>query len=226
MKTVVLLQASNISKWYSCGEGYTTALESVSIAVHSGDFLMVTGPSGSGKSTFLNILSGLDSSSEGDVVFMGESLGAMGVGKIARLRNDAFGFIFQTPHLLPDRTVLENVALPFQYGARVSLEKITIRCQQLLEYVGLNEMGTRFPNTLSGGEMQRVVVARALARKPKLIFADEPTGSLDSENSQKIVKLLQEQAEAGCAIVMATHDTSLLDAGSRRLKLQKNRAVA
>jgi ABC-type lipoprotein export system ATPase subunit len=225
---MVLLKATGISRSYSRsggrGDGTTIALEQLSIAIDTAELLIVTGPSGSGKSTLLNILSGLDSSSSGEVIFQGRQFSSMSPREIAQLRNASFGTIFQTPHLLLDRTALENVALPFQYGNYLTTSIIIKRCRELLHYVGLGEMEGRYPTTLSGGEMQRIVVARALARKPKLIFADEPTGSLDSENSEKIIRLLKQQAESGCAVVMATHDTGLFDAGTRHLRLEKIRS--
>lgn len=197
------------------------ALERVSLEVDNSDFFVVTGPSGAGKSTLLNILSGLDFPSEGEVLFQGESLTTMSERRIAGLRNSGFGFIFQMPHLLPDRTVRENVALPFHYAKWGGQQKVNDRCDELLDHVGLLDMAERYPNTLSGGEMQRVVIARAIARKPKVIFADEPTGSLDSVNSDKIVRLLQQQTDEGCAVVLVTHDRSMLQYSTKRLVLAK-----
>jgi ABC-type lipoprotein export system ATPase subunit len=218
-----LLSAIDLNKSHRSREGRIIALETLTLSIKRKDFLMVTGPSGSGKSTLLNLLSGLDSPSEGEVTFEGQMMSTVGGDGIARLRNEAFGFIFQTPHLLPDRTVLENVALPFQYGSPVSSDNQKSRCVELLSYVDLLDLADRYPNSLSGGEMQRVVVARALCRRPKVIFADEPTGSLDEENSLKIVGLLKEQANQGCSVVMATHDEGLLRWGNRRLQLNKTR---
>ena len=220
-----MLKAKNIQKCYCSGEGRSIALETLSLSLSPGDFLMVTGPSGSGKSTLLNLLSGLDSPTDGEVIFQGRTLSTADGNSIAQLRNETFGFIFQTPHLLPDRTVLENVALPFQYGTKISNNSQKNRCEELLDYVELLDMADRYPSSLSGGEMQRVVFARALSRKPRVIFADEPTGSLDEENSLKIVRLLKEQTGQGCCVVMATHDTDLLQWGNGRLQLKKTRGA-
>lgn len=217
----MLLEAENITREYTSGEGLAVGLLEVTVRVNRFDFLLVTGQSGSGKTTLLNILSGLDFPSEGEVYVQGESLSAMAGERIALIRNETFGFIFQIPHLLPDRTVLENVMLPFHYGRTETYQKIVERCRELLDYIGLSHMADRYPNTLSGGEMQRVVAARAMARQPKIIFADEPTGSLDSENSERLVTLLQRQAKAGCAVVMVTHDTGLLHYGTHHLSLEK-----
>ncbi len=197
------------------------ALAPLSLVVVEAEFLVVTGRSGSGKSTLLNLLSTLDKPSHGEVMLNGVSLTLMNEKQIAHLRNSCFGFIFQMPHLLPEKTVLENVVLPFHYGklpVEVDVEK---RCSELLDYVGLGEFGLRYPDTLSGGEMQRVVFARALARRPEVIFADEPTGSLDAGNSKKIMRLLQEQVERGCTVIMASHDVDAVHYGTRIVHLDK-----
>lgn len=217
----ILLEACGISRFYVHGAAQIRALEPLSLHVGQADFLVVTGPSGAGKSTLLNILSGLDRPSTGQVLYLGECLDKRQNGELARIRNEEFGFIFQTPHLLWDRTVFENVTLPFHYGSSATPEEIRERCGQLLDYVGLQKKADRYPNTLSGGEMQRVVFARALARKPRLIFADEPTGSLDGNNARKILTLLQEQVIQGCGVVMVTHDSAIAAAGNRFLHLKK-----
>jgi len=191
----------------------------MSLAVTKAELLVITGKSGSGKSTLLNLLSGLDKPSRGEVMFEGQSLAIMKEREIARLRNGCFGFIFQIPHLLPEKTILENVALPFHYGQRIKTVKVEKRCRELLEYVGLNDLTHRYPNTLSGGEMQRVVFARALARNPKVIFADEPTGSLDAGNSKRILQMLKEHVERGYSVVMATHDADAVEYGTRVVQL-------
>lgn len=219
----MLLEACDIDRFYRSGHHSVMALDKVSLEVGVADFLMVTGPSGSGKSTLLNLLSGLDFPSSGEVIFKGEKLSTMRDKEIARVRNNEFGFIFQTPHLLPDRNVLENVGLPFQYGTPVSQRIISYRCEELLDYVGLADKAGRYPHTLSGGEMQRVVVARALVREPKVIFADEPTGSLDAENSEKIIELLRAQVASDCAVVMVTHDVNFVHYGNLHIKLSKVR---
>lgn len=218
---VPLLEARNIERSYVIGGKKNIALSPLSLSVTQGELLVVTGKSGSGKSTLLNLLSGLDKPSFGEVKFEGESLALMREREIARLRNSCFGFIFQTPHLLPEKTILENVALPFHYGQRTTAARVRERCSDLLEYVGLNDFESRQPNTLSGGEMQRVVFARALARSPKVIFADEPTGSLDAVNAEKILQLLQEQIERGGSVVMATHDDDAVKFGTRVVQLDK-----
>lgn len=215
------MEAIDIDRSFKVGTTAVRALEPISISISEGDFLVINGPSGSGKSTLLNILSGLDRPSNGQIFFEGKSLSMLSQQQLARLRNDRFGFIFQSPHLLLDKTVLENTLLPFSYGTTCSIAKAKEACMALLEYVGMDHLENRYPNTLSGGEMQRVVFARAICREPVLIFADEPTGSLDGNNSRKILDLLKEQTTKGRTVVMATHDPEAQEYGTSRLPLNK-----
>lgn len=220
---MALIEAIDISRSYGSNGRRMVALPPCSIAADSGEMVVITGPSGSGKSTLLQLLSGLDRPDSGDIRCQGRSLLQMGEQELARLRNDTFGFIFQTPHLLFDRTVQENVSLPFAYGTVVSPKQIAARCEELLTYVGLAPMRDRYPNTLSGGEMQRLVFARALVRQPQVIFADEPTGSLDDDNSRRIIDLLLDQVAGGAAVVLVTHDPAVAARGSRLITLAKYR---
>lgn len=218
---IMLLEACNVERIFQVGTQTVTALARISLTVKPGEFLVITGPSGSGKSTFLNILSGLDCPSSGEVLFKGDPMGKLSMQQRATIRNHCFGFIFQTPHLLMDKTILENTFLPFHYG-RPTIPEVTVtKCLELLQYVGVEHLSGRYPNTLSGGEMQRVVFARALCREPDVIFADEPTGSLDANNSKKILTLLQDQAEKGRTVIMVTHDPESLRYGNSLLSLQK-----
>ncbi len=220
-----LLEALRISRSFAVGTTSCLALAEQSLAVSPGEFLALTGPSGSGKSTLLNLLSSLDTPSQGEVRYRGRSLATMRGEELAGLRNRSFGFIFQTPHLLSDRTVLENVGLAFHYAPFQPASAIKRRCLELLAYVDMEKLSSRYPDTLSGGEMQRAVFARALALGPEIIFADEPTGSLDADNSHKILSLLKEQASRGCSVIMATHDPQGISCGSRVVCLQKPQAM-
>jgi len=197
------------------------ALPPISLSIAAGDFIVITGPSGSGKSTLLNILSGLDRPSSGDVEFRGQSLLDLDDAALAALRNTSFGFVFQTPHTLPYRTVFENVMLPFQYGPPTSAANMKSKVIDLLDYVGLRDFAQRYPNTLSVGEQQRLVFARALVREPEVILADEPTGSLDGENSRNILGLLRDQADRNRTILMVTHDEEAMQAGTRHIHVDK-----
>lgn len=223
---MVILEADKVSRAFVIGNTSSLVLPEHSLAVRAGEFLVITGPSGSGKSTLLNILSSLDKPTSGEVKYRGRSLASMAQHEVAGLRNLCFGFIFQTPHLLTDRTVIENVELPFHYGRPRSSIEVRMRCAELLDYVGLAGMARRYPDTLSGGEMQRVVFARALACRPEVIFADEPTGSLDADNSYKILDLLKNQTSKGCSVIMATHDAEGISYGTRVVRLEKIQAAA
>ncbi|SDO49159.1 ABC transporter ATP-binding protein [Desulforhopalus singaporensis] len=217
----VVLIATDIHKTFDSGNSGKEVLDGVSLAVSPGDFVMITGTSGAGKSTLLHILCGLDQPTSGEVFFDGNPYSTLSAGESSRLRGECFGFVFQTPHLLMDRTVFENVTLPFCYGPKITKSEIGRRCMDILEYVGLGKDGGRYPATLSGGELQRVVFARALVREPRVIFADEPTGSLDRKNSLNMLDLLKKKSEQGCAVVMVTHDHSLKSYGTRFLSLDK-----
>lgn len=221
----MILEAVDISRSYPLGGRGVQALAPVNVGVDKGEFLVVTGPSGSGKSTLLNILSGFDRPSSGDVRFHGKTFASLTNNEIATLRNSSFGFIYQTPHLIADKTVIENVALVFHYGSWVEKKQVQQRCGEMLEYVGLSGLSHRYPATLSGGEMQRVVFARALTREPEVIFADEPTGSLDEGNSVKILEMLKQQTKLGRTVIMVTHDVSAIGYGSKVLNLTKGRPV-
>lgn len=218
---MIIVEARGVSRRFALQEKQVVALPLVSLEVRAEEFVAVTGPSGSGKSTLLNLLSGLDTPTSGEVFFRGESLASLRDRQLARLRNEAFGFIFQTPHILPYKTVAENVALPLQYDHRRSAAAMQSSVDALLSYVGLSDLAPRYPTTLSGGELQRLVFARALVNNPAVIFADEPTGSLDAENSRRLLELLREQAHCGTPIIMASHDPRAIEYSTRRIDLDK-----
>jgi ABC-type lipoprotein export system ATPase subunit len=217
----MVLLAENLGKRYRKGGTVQTALAGVSVELRPHDFLVLTGVSGSGKSTLLHLLSGLETPSTGRVVYRGQDLAQCSFSALARLRNAAFGFIFQTPHLLAEKSLAENVCLPLQYGTPVSSRQARLCAEQALALVGLEGFGHRFPATLSGGELQRTVFARVLAQDPAVLFADEPTGSLDADNSERILDLLRSQAEQGRCVVLATHDLRLVNSGTAHLHLKK-----
>jgi len=218
---LIIIEAINISRVFNIGQRDIVALSPLSLKLQMGEFLVISGASGSGKSTLLNMLSGLDRPSGGDIFYRQQLLEDFNDKELAQLRNTSFGFVFQTPHTLPDKTVMENVALPFQYGPPSISTDIGDRVYRLLQYVGLDDLAERFPNTLSVGELQRLVFARALVMDPDVIFADEPTGSLDADNSSRIVELLRDQARRNRTIVMVTHDPRSIGVGTRHLQLDK-----
>ncbi len=217
----MLLQGDNLRREFTFAGKSITALAPTSVAVDAGELLALTGPSGSGKSTLLNLLSGLDRPTGGEVRFEDQPLSGFSDARAAALRNAAFGFIFQTPHLLPYKTVAENVALPCSYGGLHGNAAISERVSGLLEYVGLASHATHFPHMLSSGELQRVVFARALINRPRVLFADEPTGSLDADNAHRVLSLLRQESVAGKCVIMATHDAEAMRFATRRLNLDK-----
>jgi len=216
---MTVLSATNISRQYGVGARHFLALHPVSIDLCRGEFRVVVGPSGAGKSTLLQLLSGLDKPSSGQVILQGKDIYQLPDAELSLLRNHSFGFVFQSPYMMAHKSVLENVLLPSLY-TRVNGRYLE-RAQELLSYVGLAEFESRSPATLSGGELQRVGFARALLMDPAVIFADEPTGSLDKSTSKLILDMLQDQTDHGRAVLMATHDPQAMKYGSHTLSLEK-----
>jgi putative ABC transport system ATP-binding protein len=192
------------------------ALRGVDIEVGSGEFVAVMGPSGSGKSTLLHLLGGLDVPTSGDVSIAGEQLAALSKERLAALRRNKIGFVFQLYNLIASLTVVENVALP-AIAAGESPTSIRGRLDELLGLVGLDGKGDRFPPQLSGGEQQRVAVARALVREPAVVLADEPTGNLDSRTGEDLLELFVRCNTSGQTIVLVTHDSRVASAARRVL---------
>lgn len=219
-----VLEARKVAKVYQTAGGTVVALAEISFVASPSELVVIAGPSGAGKSTLINVLSTLDSPSTGQVFYRGRDLFDQREYDVAQLRNSDFGFIFQTPYLLGDRTVLENVGLPFLYGEAATPAEISARCLEILDYVGLADLAQRYPQSLSGGEMQRVVFARAMVRRPRVIFADEPTGSLDGDNSERILTLLKAESARGCTVIMVTHDARAIEYGDRIVTMEKIQA--
>lgn len=203
--------------------GWLDILDDLSFVVQAGESVAITGASGSGKSTLLGLLAGLDLPSTGTVTVFGQSLFALDEDARAQWRARHLGFVFQSFQLLPQMTALENVMLPLELaGERQPLQ----RARDLLQRVGLGERLHHYPKTLSGGEQQRVAIARAFAPAPKLLFADEPTGSLDAATGARVIELLFElNREAGTTMLLVTHDTDLAARCTRRLTLQAGRLL-
>ena len=220
----MLLELKNISKKYSMpsGKGYTTVLKDISLQVSPGAMIAVVGPSGSGKSTLLNIIGALDKPSSGEVTLFGKNLDECDDTELSRIRNREIGFIFQFHHLLPQCTVLENVLIPtIPLGLKKRSEEVQERAKKLLERVGLSKHMEYFPAQLSGGEMQRVAVVRALINKPKLVLADEPTGSLDKDSSENLGRLMVGMnKEEGTTLITVTHSVDFARLMEKVFKLQ------
>jgi putative ABC transport system ATP-binding protein len=199
-----------------------TVLRDTTFDLEPGAFLAITGPSGSGKSTLLGLLAGLDRPTRGRVVLDGRDLAALGEDGRARVRAEAVGFVFQSFHLIPTLTARENIQVPLELRG----EDGRTRAEELLERVGLGDRGHHYPAQLSGGEQQRVAVARAFAHRPKILFADEPTGNLDAANGQNVIALLGElNREQGTTLVLVTHDPDLARLARRVIRLRDGAVV-
>jgi putative ABC transport system ATP-binding protein len=214
-----MLELSDITKEYRVGEQTVRALDGISLRIESGEFTSIIGPSGSGKSTLLHLLGALDSPDSGSIRFQGEEIGALDEERQSEFRRHRVGFIFQFFNLLPTLTAWENVAIPKLLDG-TGLRKAKPRALELLERVGLGDRAAHRPAELSGGQMQRVAVARALIMDPPLILADEPTGNLDSKTGAAILKLLGDIAGNGNSVVMVTHDMGAIEYCDRIITLR------
>ncbi|MDR1820278.1 MAG: ABC transporter ATP-binding protein [Methanobrevibacter sp.] len=210
-----MISIKNLTKRYD--KGMAIALNNINLDIEDGEFVSIMGTSGSGKSTLLNMIGGLDVPNEGTVNVMGEDLSKVNLSKY---RRETVGFVFQLHNLVPNLTCVENVELPL-FGSGVKSSEMKSRARNLLNAVGLDEFVNKHPNKLSGGQMQRVAIARALVNNPKIILADEPTGQLDSENSEIIMDLLQErQKETNAVLVVVTHDFEIAKRAGRIIKIR------
>ncbi|HAS43085.1 MAG TPA: ABC transporter [Microscillaceae bacterium] len=218
-----ILQVDSLSKSYRSGAKNLTVLRNVSFNLEAGDTFSIVGPSGSGKTTLLGLCAGLDRASAGSVILNGVALDHLSEDERAAVRNLHVGFIFQNFQLIPTLTALENVMVPLELRKEKNVKK---RALELLEKVGLDERHHHYPTQLSGGEQQRVSLARAFSNSPKILFADEPTGNLDEETSLKVEKLLFDlNKEAGTTLVLVTHDLELAQKTQRIIQLKGGEVV-
>ena len=214
----MMIVAENLQQTYLSGGRPLTVLRDINLAIAPREFVAITGPSGSGKTTLLGLLAGLDRPTSGVVRLDGADLGPLSEDARARLRADKVGFVFQTFQLLPTLTALENVIVPLELQGN-GVGKLD-RGNALLERVGLADRSHHYPAQLSGGEQQRVAIARAFANRPKILFADEPTGSLDAETGRTIIDLLVElNRDAGTTLLLVTHDPALAERAGRMIRL-------
>lgn len=220
----VALEAKAICKQYRVGERWITVLDQVSLVVPAAEFLVIQGESGCGKSTLLSVLSGLDRPSSGQVFFEEQEITHLPEDALAPLRNSAIGFVFQSFHLIPSLTALENVMFPAELKHDGEAGRKAIA---LLERVGLLGRRDNFPHQLSGGEKQRIAICRALINQPRLLFADEPTGNLDSVNGEAILNLLLElHRERQTTLVLVTHSREIASLADRLLPMRDGRLHA
>ncbi len=214
-----LLSARGLKKSYAIGKRTLEVLRGVDVEIPRGDFLALRGASGAGKSTLLHLIGGLDTPNAGEIFFAGENLSRFSESRLTDFRNRRVGFVFQSYHLLPELTALENVCLPGRV-ARLSASAVTQRATELLARVGLAERADHKPSELSGGEQQRVAIARALINEPVLLLADEPTGNLDSHTGGEIIELLKSlRTEKQTTLVIATHDSKVAALAPRVIEL-------
>ncbi len=218
MTAMNILTAENLKKYYSLGENKVKALDGVSLKVERGEFLAIVGRSGSGKSTLLHMLGGLDTPTSGRVMVGGKDISAMSPDELTIFRRRKIGFVFQDYNLLPTMNLYENVVLPIQLdGVRPDKRYV----EHILEILGLKEKKYAMPGQLSGGQQQRAALARALAAKPDIVLADEPTGNLDTATSQDVLGLIRVSSEQlGQTVVMITHNEEIAQMASRMIRLE------
>ena len=216
-----MIEGIGLSKSY----GSLQVLKSVNVSIKQGEIVSITGPSGAGKSTLLQLLGTLDHPQEGEVLYNGESVSQLKSNKLAAFRNENIGFIFQFHHLLPEFTAIENVCMPGLIQG-ISKKEAAIRASELLHKLGLGSRLEHKPNELSGGEQQRVAVARALMNNPKVIFADEPSGNLDTENAEELHNLFLELRKYfGQTFVIVTHNEDLAAMADRVIKMKDGEII-
>lgn len=218
-----VIALTRVTKGYRSGRRDIPALQGIDLRVDRGEWVSIVGPSGCGKSTLLNILAGIDFAGDGEVRVAGADLRGMSENALARWRGREIGIIFQFFQLMPTLTALENVMLPMDLAG--SGRNRSNRALELLERVGVADLAGNLPSELSGGEQQRVAVARALANDPQLILADEPTGNLDSRNGEIVVGILSELWRAGTTLVMVTHDQDIAEQTSRVVSMRDGRII-
>jgi len=225
MAEEIIIETKNLDKHFRDPVDFQ-ALKNVNIKINQGEFVSIVGSSGSGKSTLLYVLSTLDTDYTGNIFFDGEDLSLKNKNQLAEIRNKKMGFVFQFHYLLPEFTVLENISLPALKLARDSEEEIKEQAMQKLDLLGMRDQAFKKVNKLSGGQQQRVAIARALINQPKIIFGDEPTGNLDSKNSQNVFDIFKElQQQFNQSIVIVTHDMNFAERTDRIITLKDGEVV-
>ena len=221
----MLIVLRNISKVYKAGDVHVPALIDLTMNIAQGEFVAIIGQSGSGKTTLLDILGCLSHPTSGEYWLDGDNVNLLPDSQLTTIRNEKIGFIFQTFHLLPRKTALENVQLPLMY-ARASRATQQDRAREVLTMVGLKDRLYHYSNQLSGGQQQRVAIARALANRPALLLADEPTGNLDSQSGNDILNVFEQLHQQGQTVIIITHDPLIAQRAERRIILSDGKIVA
>lgn len=219
-KTVVEL--IDICKTYDTGAAAFEALHKINLVIEEGEFLAIIGPSGSGKSTLMHILGCLDTPTSGRMLLEGKDISRMSANELSIVRNKRIGFVFQTFNLLPRFNILQNVELPMVYGGVSPFERKR-RAMDILKMVGLDDRWNHLPQELSGGQRQRAAIARALIMNPAMVFADEPTGNLDTKTGAQIMELFKELNKAGHTIILVTHDKDIAAQTKRQIEIRDGR---
>lgn len=220
-----MIEVRDLTKEYHNASVVTTVLSGVTFSIKEGEFVAIMGPSGSGKSTLMHIMGFLDKATSGEYMFWDKSIRELSDDELARTRNKQMGFVFQAFNLLPRTTVFDNVGLPLVY-TRLSYKKEDDIVKEALKAVGLSHRIHHHPNQLSGGEQQRVAIARALVNHPSIIFADEPTGNLDSKSGQQIMDILQKLNDEGHTVILVTHEQYTAEMAKRIIQLKDGKIVS
>lgn len=224
-KIQTILKAERVTRIFKDAEKEILALREVSLEVKKSEYLAIVGPSGAGKSTLLHILGSLDEPTEGEVFFQDMPISSFSKKRILELRNKKIGFVFQFYHLIQELTTIENILLPALIAKTDSLSEIKKRGERLLEILGLKERKNFYPNQLSGGQQQKVALARALINSPEVLFCDEPTGNLDSESTENIKDLLEEFHQKKTTIILTTHNLELAQQAQRIIKIREGQLI-